>query len=174
MSKITPKSTATNGDQVKYKIGFDLDGVLATQSLALLGVLSKVEGMEYGKEWYYREAELKMDPKKFLGKNDEAVIVTARETIPKIVKITREWVDRHVGKHIPIIWVNRNVPPPIQLGGKVGNKGALDVMDRMAVAKAKVINREKIEVYFDDSEYLVKKLRKMCPKCKVIHFGARV
>jgi hypothetical protein len=158
------------------RVGFDLDGVLSTQSLAVLAVLSHVKGLGFAKEWYYRECELKMDAKQFLAKEDTPVIVTARESIPGIVRITEEWVERHIGAGIPIIWLSMGskLPPPISLGGTVGSKRALRVLDAMAAKKAEVINREGIEVYFDDSEYLVKKLRKMCPNCKIIHYGARV
>jgi len=158
------------------RVGFDLDGVLSTQSLTILAILTHTRGLNFAKEWYYRECELKMDPKQYLAKEDEPIIVTARENIPGIVKITEEWIEIHIGNGIPIVWLSMEskLPPPISLGGVVGSKKSLKVLNTMAVKKAEVINREGIEVYFDDSEYLVKKLRAMCPGCKVIHYGARV
>lgn len=115
-------------------------------------------------EWFWREREPLLDPRKFLAEEDEFYIITARD--PTYKDITEKWLKRWLG-NLNYKFFN------------VGNwhwdtYGQMEILNGMAEEKAKVINDERIEVYFDDSEYIVKKLRQLCPNCKVIHYGGRV
>ena len=151
------------------KIAFDLDGVLCDINLALLGVI--LHTMPDG-EWrkqienlYYSEGKVKIHPEMFLGPGDQFYIITSRSA--QLELVTAKWVQKFCPR-TKLIMVD--VPIPIMTNGEELE----NLRELQAKKKAKVINDLGIDVYFEDSWTIVKRLRELCPKTKIICFGGRV
>ncbi len=135
------------------RIGFDLDGVLCDQNIALL--LKKL-----GNASYYETRKPLLDPKSVTAPNDELYIITSRPT--NIIKITQEWC----AKNLPAM---KLFFASVQMW-----KNAFQIFQwyiDVAAAKAKIINENKIEVYYEDIPEVVAQLRQLCPLTKIIHYG---
>lgn len=144
------------------KVAWDFDGVLCDVSVTLLSLMKGADMKIV--EWYWRERKPLLDPRLFLAEEDTFFIITARD--PAYWRITNKWLKRWIG--------NMNYEY-ICVGDWSWDKhDEIKILDQVSEAKAKAINDNKIDIYFDDSEYIVKKLRQLCPNCKVIHYGGRV
>jgi len=71
------------------KFGFDLDGVLLTQSTTEI-VLMK--NNELAEEVYYETRQPNLNPFLFMSENDKAVIITARRS--SLAKVTKKMCKR--------------------------------------------------------------------------------
>ncbi len=149
------------------KFGFDLDGTLCNSDITLLRMIDQMtpEQREAIEEWYYLDREPKLNPEDFLGEDDEYIIITGRSK--KVELITHEWVEKYCANCKKLFIVD--------LGPAYGctNGQVLHWSKKQARLKSKIINREKVEVYFEDNGECVKELRKLCPKCKIVQFGGR-
>ena len=135
------------------KIGFDLDGTIADIELALLHL---VENNEAAEKDYYRDRTQIFNPYLFLHEEDEGVIITSRKYGLK--GITEEWL-RARNIRLPIVHeVCPHKPPD---------------WENIAKWKAEIIKNNDLDIYIDDNPTIVTILRKECPKCKVIQYGAR-
>jgi len=149
------------------KIGFDLDGVLATTNISVYRMADLTNHSEEIYMWNYRMAKPLLNPMDFmLFKEDEYIIITSR--IESGRQITEEWVEKYC-PHCSKLFILDNGFPKDD-----SQKEVYKWLDRMVKSKADVINETKLDVYLEDSAYIVKKLRKLCPNCKIIHFGGRV
>jgi len=108
-----------------------------------------------------------LNPVEFLlFSEDEYYIITSR--MEKGKRITEEWVRKYCPACKKLFILDDGFPK------ENNEKAVYEWLDKMANSKAKIINKYKIDVYFEDSSYIVKKLRKLCPNCKVINYGGRV
>ena len=145
------------------RIGFDLDGVLATQDVTVI-ILIRDKG-EFAEDQYAGTLRPQLYPSMFLGKNDTAVIITAR--MARLNLVTKEWCKLHFPSyklfHVKVPqWLTTH-PSDIK-------KWQNEVSRR----KARLINKLQVEVYFEDMPDTVEQLRKLCPNCKIIQYGGRV
>jgi len=157
----------SNKNEVKQmRIGFDLDGVLCKIDVGLLRVIDNMqpEANKSAEEWYYRERKPELNPLLFMSKDDEMIIITSR---PKRLEyITIPWVKRY--------FPNTKLIQTDHETYKGSSKEELkNWLKEMANTKAIPINKEKIDVYFEDSPSTVQQLRKLCPNTKIIHYGGR-
>jgi len=145
------------------RIGFDLDGVLVEQDVCLLQVMRCLEehkNLAWAREWYYRGRKLLLDPKLFMGKHDEGYIITCR--VEELRKLTEYWCEKYVPQ-LKLIYL----PSRIKTGSQTFRAWCLE----LATLKSQVINKLKLDVYFEDIPNVVFHLRKLCPNTKIIQFG---
>lgn len=116
------------------------------------------------KEYLHFTPKLKYHPQEFLFEGDEYVIITAREQ--QYRALTEEWLKRHGIQTSSIFYANK--------GRIVDYPNVDDFFNAIAKAKAQYIKSECLDVYFEDSPVLVSKLRKLCPKVKIIQVGRRI
>jgi len=151
-------------------LAFDLDGVLAETSIALFRTADRL-GKEASRDvykWKFRENRVLLNPVDFMiFSDDKYYIITSREERAR--EITVEWVKKYCPHVKEVIILDDNIPDK-----DAEDKEIFAWLERMAKSKAEVINEKGIEVYFDDSSWIVKKLRKLCPNCKVINYGGRI
>jgi len=115
-----------------------------------------------------REANLLLNPVDFLVfPDDEYYLITSRSK--ELTSITKKWVKKYCPHVKKLIVLGQRL-----LGNTSNKKEIEEWLDTTARDKAEVINKYKIEVYFDDSTYVVKRLRELCPNCKIINYGGRV
>lgn len=152
---------------INIRIGFDLDGVLCEIDVGLLRVMDNIlnkEARKSAEEWYYRERKPELNPILFLGKSDEFYILTSRPT--RLNHITIPWIKRYY-PHAIFKQVNHET-----LKGN-SSKEVENWLKEMARKKADVINKLKLDVYFEDSPATSHWLRVFCPFTKIIHYGGR-
>jgi len=148
------------------KLGFDLDGVIIKNNLAILRLIDLIEDPKKRKEiskYYYKQQDILLDPLKFLLEEDELYIITSRN------RIYKEETESIVKKYFPsakLIILN-HVEPHLLLDLK-------DWYKKQAELKAKVIKELGIEVYFEDRPQVVRYLRDLCPNTKIICFGDHI
>lgn len=144
------------------KIGFDLDGVLATQSIVELIL---IRDNDFATDQYCGTLIPQLNPAMFLGKGDTAVIITARKA--ELDSITKDWCKLHYPQyklyHIKVPqWLTTHEADIAEWHSLV------------AKAKAKLINKLDLDIYFEDMPETVEQLRQLCPNCKIIQYGGRV
>jgi len=144
------------------KIGFDLDGVLASQSIP---ELIFVAGNPFAEDQYYGTLVPQLNPAMFLGKDDWGYIITARKE--RLSSLTKEWCRLHFPSYK---LYHVKVPQWKSTETKDIEKWQYEVAKR----KAKLINELDLDVYFEDMPETVETLRQLCPKCKIIQYGGRV
>jgi hypothetical protein len=117
-------------------------------------------------EWYYMERKLQLNPELFLNDGDSFIIITGRSE--KVRFETEWWVDKYCPNCKKLIMVD--------LGPSYGctNGEVKDWSKEQARRKAEIINKEKVDVYFEDNGECVLKLRKLCPNTKIIKFGGNM
>jgi len=148
------------------RLGFDLDGIIIKNNLAILRLIDLIEDPEKRREvskYYYKQQDILLDPLKFLLEEDELYIITSRN------RIYREETEALVKKYFPSakLIILDHVEPHLLLDLK-------DWYKKQAELKAKVIKKEGIEVYFEDIPQVVRYLRNLCPNTKIICFGDHI
>jgi len=148
------------------KLGFDLDGVIIKNNLAILRLIDLIEDPKKRKEiskYYYKQQDILLDPLKFLLEEDELYIITSRN------RIYKEETESIVKKYFPLakLIILNHVEPHLLLDLK-------DWYKKQAELKAKVIKELGIEVYFEDRPQVVRYLRNLCPNTKIICFGDHI
>ena len=150
------------------RIGFDLDGVIADIDLFKLRVIDSTDSKKWKDEltrWYYSARVYQLNPKDFMYEGDEIYIITSRgETLEEIAK---EWLEKNDVYFDKLIFVHHD--PGNHLGSSLEKW-----FEQMAQKKAVILERNDIEVYFEDTPSTVKYLRKLCPSIKVIQYGNRI
>lgn len=146
------------------RIGFDLDGVVVSQDVGLLRVIDLL-GEKHSDElmeFYIRGRGQNIDPLDYIADGDELYFITGRSEKARI--ITERWQKKYYPS-AKLVMTNNFIP------------GADCPVDkwyiRQATAKAKVINENKIDVYFEDIPEVVAELRKLCKNTKIVKYGSR-
>lgn len=149
------------------RVGFDLDGVIVEYSIAKWLLVDGIKDKERRELIYFfltSNCKLKSHPSEFLHKDDEYVIITGRAK--RWRKTTKEWLKRHGINTSTLFMCNVGLPRDYSSIGVF--------FDAMAGAKARYIKSECLDIYFEDSPVLVEKLRKLCPKVRIIQIGGRL
>jgi len=138
------------------KIAFDLDGVLCDIDVSMLNIIYKLKQIKKETElWYYRERKPLLNPYMFLTEDDEFIIVTARKK--HLYDVTKRWL----GKFLPgVKWflVDEGYTTP----------------EAIAQKKLSILQDEKVDVYIDDNQGVIKMLRSMNTDIKFIQYGGRI
>jgi len=149
------------------RIGFDLDGTLCGIEVAVLRMvdnLANKETQSHIEEYYYKERKPTFNARLLLHEEDEMYIITSR---PKRLEgITKAWVKKYYPEAKLYIC---DYPPPF---GVNSNKKLTEWLLNKQKDKAKVLNKLKLDVYFDDDAQ-VPILRKLCPDIKILQYGGR-
>jgi hypothetical protein len=124
-------------------IGYDLDGVICRNSPKRKKPFFKQTGAErkeYQEERliHFKNVEVKLKPM------EEFIIITARKLKEKVVTLE---------------WLKKNNLNPKEVYFLEGTK----TRENIIKYKAGVINKNKLEKYYDDDEKICKKLVKLCP-----------
>jgi len=147
------------------RVGFDLDGVIAEAPIPVWLLTGLVENKAKRDIIYnfLHCQDLKRHPNEFLNEDDEFVIITSRSE--QYRSLTERWLK-----------VNGiNCPLKICDVGLSSDYLSLEeYFEVVAREKAKYINSECLDVYFEDSPDAVIRLRKLCPQCKIIQVGGRL
>lgn len=151
--------------ELKVNIGFDVDGVCVDIDLGIIRLIdyAREEDREDLKKFYYVQRKNLLNPLDFLidGK-DGLFFITGREK--SLYDVTLKWIKKYYPRGIPVFVDTGHL--------EVGQ--SLDEWDEMqAKRKAIAIKKFKIDVFFDDNQDLVLKLRELCPDCKCICYGGR-
>jgi hypothetical protein len=149
-------------------IGFDLDGVIVSQDIAILRLLDRLNLNRKVRDeiayFYYTSRTLQLNPLDFIAENDTLYIITGRSK--KYESITRWFVTKYFPT-CKLIILNHIEPTNIE-------KNKLHSwFETQAKLKAHIINKYNINVYFEDSPEVVKYLRVMCPNCNIIQVSWR-
>jgi len=147
------------------RVGFDLDGVLAEVStpLWLLTGLAEAEIREVIYD-FLLTPKLKFHPRQFLHEEDEYVIITGRSS--KYRSLTERWLKHH-GIECSSLFM-------CDVGVSKDYPSLSAFFNASAMAKARYIKSECIDVFFDDNPDIVARLRKLCPKVRIIQIGGRL
>jgi len=142
------------------RIGFDLDGVLLTQSEIEI-VLTR-ENDQFA-EYYYKTREPQLDPYMFTSDLDDVVIITCR------AEKWREITARQCARFFPAIpFYHLSVPT------WTDSTKWTDWFKSVASKKAAKIKDLELDVYFEDMPETVLELRKLCKETKIIQYGGRL
>ncbi len=144
------------------KVGFDLDGVLLKQGVIEWALINKNE--ELRKMYCYADAMVQITPQLLSHEDDELFILTGRESC--LAEATIKVCNRHF-PGIPVYFIQASVTwkDPSEFS---------DWFKAIAEAKAVVINKLKLDVYFEDMPETVIALRELCPNTKIIQYGGRL
>jgi len=145
------------------RIGFDLDGVILKTNLAILRLMDLEKSKKKREEvymYYYNNPEILLNPFDYASEEDIVFIITARSIKYKVP--TLKFVDKYFPR-ANLVLLDHKEPK--------ANEDMDKWYDKQAELKANAINQLKIDVYFEDSWKVVKRLRELCPNCKVIHFS---
>lgn len=146
-----------------------MDGVLCEIDVALLCVMKDILNVQEYREaedWYYRERKPLLDARLFLAKDDEMFVVTSRSK--EIAEFTRQWMDKYY-PNAQLFFVHQ----PMYTST---NENEIERWTKKKVElKAEMINKLKLDVYFDDeATSAFGYLRKLCPNTKIIKYGGRL
>ena len=143
------------------EIGFDLDGTVLEQSIGLLRMMN-IFGVGRDEEllkYYCTGLKMQLNPLDFIGEGDNLYFITGRNNCT--TELTQKWAK----KYFPMAKVF-----VLNMEAK-----AIDNFNEVqAELKQKILNDNKIDIYFEDNPKVVAMLRKLCPNTKIIHYGSRV
>lgn len=142
------------------RIGFDIDGVLSDLRGSSWVVRKTNPDLM---RLYCTEMRTLLDSRLFLHNDDEMFIITARD--PDFEDVTRQWCDRFY----PGVPVHR-----VDVKTWDTSKDWGDWFERVAKAKADLVNKLELDVYFEDQPKTVAKLRELCPNTKIIQYGGKI
>ena len=157
------------------KIAFDLDGVVLHQEMYSLKAIDSCKNEQERSELmrcYYSHRSIQLNPVDFLADDDELFFVTGRSVL--VEDLTKKWAK----KYFPMATViaTRTILPSSDSDLMTKNY----VNDRnkewgliQAERKAKALNDNNIEVFFEDSPDVVKHLRRLCKRTKIVQYGGR-
>jgi len=152
------------------RIGFDIDGVVASTTIPIFRIADHL-GKPMSEDvylWSFRTAKLNLNPVEFMLFNeDELYLVTSRPILAR--KVTEEWINKYVPHYKELLMLDL---PLLEKGAD--KKEVEEWLTEMGRRKANAINKHKIDIYFEDSTFTVKVMRKLCPNCKVINYGGRI
>lgn len=153
------------------KIGFDLDGVVADIDLVALELIHSIQDPKLRRkleEQYYLNRKVLLDPSKCKVNNmDTIYIITSRYSTTglDINEITKEWLRQHNIYFDVLLFVEN----PIYYLSNLE-----EWYKELSHRKAEIINKEKLDIFFEDDPKIVKHLRTICPMTKIVKFGDRI
>lgn len=147
------------------RFGFDLDGVIAEVSIPVWLLTGAIKDDERRKtiSRFLHYPKFRMHPRELLHEEDDYIIITGRKV--EYREITEKWLKNH-GINAPLFMTDVGIArdyPTID-----------DFFDALALAKAQIIKSQSVDVFFEDSPEVVKKLRKLCPTTVIIQVGGRL
>ena len=147
------------------KVGFDIDGVILKIDLGLIRAIDMIDDVDKRNEvskYYYGQRERQLNPLDYMYEDDELFIITGRA--PCYKEETKKWVK----KYFPMAKL-------IILGEEEDFANCVldNWFEKQSIMKAGAIKKYYIEVYFEDTPDIVRRLRELCPKCKIIQYGGR-
>jgi hypothetical protein len=157
------------------RIAFDLDGVVLHQEMYSLKAIDSVQNEQERAElmrYYYSRRSIQLNPIDYLADDDELFFITGRSVL--VEDITRKWAK----KYFPMATVitTRTILPSSDKDLMTKNY----VKDKtkewgqiQAERKAKALNDNSIDVFFEDAPDVVKHLRQLCKNTKIVQFGGR-
>lgn len=145
--------------------GFDLDNVLCDGNITILRMIDQMtpEKRTAVEEWYYLERKPLLNPEYLLADNDKYIIITGRSE--KVRFETEWWIQKYCSNCTKLIMVDLG-PAYNCTNGEVKKWS-----QEQARRKAEIINKEKVDIYFEDNGECVLQLRKLCPNTKIIKYG---
>jgi len=149
------------------RFGFDLDGVIAECNIPvwlLVGRIGKDNQMRKLLDEFLHFPKLRAHPREYLHEDDEYIIITGRAR--RYRKITLKWLKSH-GISTSSVFI-------CDVGVASDYNSIEEFFDAMAKEKARYIKSECIDVFFEDCPDVVKRLRKLCPKVRIIQIGGRL
>jgi len=136
---------------MKYKIGYDLDGVIAKfKPTEFDYFMLKLFPRLYLKK-LHKNAKCLMRPK-------EGIIITGRDE--KLAKVTETWLEKN------------NINLPVIYNKFIGRK-SYDLYKWLATKhKAYWINYLKLKIFFESERIQADLLREACPNCRIVWAGS--
>ena len=150
------------------RIGFDLDKVLCDGNITILRMIDQMSPKKRVavEEWYYRDRKPLLIPEDFLADNDKYIVITGRSE--KIRFETEWWIQKYCPNCVQLIMVDLG-PAYDCTNGQVK-----EWSQEQARRKAEIINKAKLDVYFEDNGECVSELRRFCPNTKIIKYGGNM
>jgi len=157
------------------RIAFDLDGVVLHQEMYSLKAIDSCENEQKRSELmriYYSHRSIQLNPVDFLADDDELFFITGRSVL--VEDLTKKWAK----KYFPMATVisTRTILPSSDPDLMTKNY----INDRnkewgliQAERKAKALNDNNIDVFFEDAPDVVKHLRRLCKSTKIVQYGGR-
>jgi hypothetical protein len=149
-------------EEINIKLGFDLDGTLASIDVGWLNRIRDLGTPEKEERQYYASRNKILDPYYLVAEGDEIFIITGRN--PRLRAVTELWLLKNGLGHIPLIFTGE-MPVP---------KGTNEEFRKVARGKAVVLKKYKIDVYFEDNETVVRALREVLPEIVIVQIGSRI
>jgi hypothetical protein len=156
------------------RIAFDLDGVVLQQEIYSLKAIDSCKNEEERSELmrcYYARRSIQLNPVDFLADEDELFFITGRSLL--VEDLTKRWAK----KYFPMatVIVTRTILPSSDSDLMTKNyvKGEKKWSLIQAERKAKALNDNNIDVFFEDDPGVVKHLRRLCMNTKIVQYGGR-
>lgn len=141
------------------------DGVCVEIDLGIIRLIDHMnkEDRDDLKKFYYIKRANLLNPLDFLiDDKDTLFFITGRELAFK--DVTLAWASKYYpDSHLIFVETGH-----LEIGQSFEEWNEIQ-----AQRKAKAINENNIEVYFDDNVALILRLRELCPNCKCILYGGR-
>jgi hypothetical protein len=157
------------------KIAFDLDGVVLHQEMYSLRAIDSCKNEDERSElmrYFYARRIIQLNPIDFLADDDVLFFITGRSML--VEDLTNRWAK----KYFPMATVisTRNIIPCSD--GELMTKNYVNDRSKdwsliQAERKAKALNDNKIDVFFEDAPDVVKHLRRLCLCTKIVQYGGR-
>ncbi len=112
-------------------------------------------------QFYASGLKMQINPLDYLAEDDELILITGRSKC--LFNCTKKWAKKYFPK-AKLFMTNVKIP----------SDQVVDFHAEQVRTKAEVINREKVDVYFEDNPVVVKGLRIACPNTKIIQYGSRL
>lgn len=141
-------------------LSFDLDGTICDSDWGWLDRLRDKGNPKEDEEKYYACREKVLDPYRFMGSNDRAIILTGRPL--HLQDVTRSWLKKNGLGNIPCYFTKTLKGSPT---------ATKEEFKALGEAKAKFFIDNGIKVHFDDNEQVVETMRRAFPDMVVIHTG---
>ena len=156
-------------------IAFDLDGVVLQQEMYSLKAIDSTENEQERAElmrYYYARRSIQLNPVDFLADDDKLFFITGRSIL--VEDLTKKWAK----KYFPMATVitTRTILPSSNndlMTKNYVNNGKKEWGLIQAERKAKALNDNNIDVFFEDAPEVVKNLRQLCKNTKIIQYGGR-
>lgn len=113
--------------------------------------------------FYYLIRNRQLNPVDFLHDDDELFIITGRDE--KYADITKHWAEKYFPM-AKLIILGQDEP---ELDTDIN-----DWLTKQAKIKSRALKKYKIDVYFEDTPEIVKRLRELCSDIAIIQYGGRM
>jgi hydroxymethylpyrimidine pyrophosphatase-like HAD family hydrolase len=154
-------------------IAFDLDGTVLKQDMATLRMIDMVENRDEQHDlmrYYCNHLEMLFNPLDYLADGDTLFFITGRSIW--VEEMTRQWAKKYFPTATVIVTrLDHPTKDTVLMTSNYGTDKSWNMLQ--SERKAKAINENAIDVYFEDNPEVVQNLRKMCPNTKVLQYGGR-